>query len=233
MDDINVDKIDGASLKEIDEQQVLWSSNYGTFSDITQKEHDEVAAVEVAGELPTTSATDEFENEETQQSPVLIDIEEEVIHNNGRSQQRRRRYILVTVLILLLAAIATTLGIVLGRNNNSKNDNTAAIGASMNNNDISKTPSITPSKISTTDTPTFVPTFSDTTYEPTSLPSIPPSLKEEDDVTNTPTEAPFAYELPLLKLNLPPVHWMSGKWVWVGVLKQVIQNKLGIIMLQS
>jgi len=58
--------------------------------------------------------------------------------------------------------------------------------------------------------PTFVPTFSDITYEPTSLPSIPPSNEEDD--TNTPTEAPFSFELPLLKLNLPPAHWMSGKW---------------------
>jgi len=62
------------------------------------------------------------------------------------------------------------------------------------------------------DMPTFVPTFSDITYEPTSLPSIPPSSNEEDVITNTPTESPFAYELPLLKLNLPPAHWMSGKW---------------------
>ena len=146
--DINVDRIvDVASSK--DEQEVLGSSNYGTFSNtgiITQQEHDEVAAVEVAGELPTTSATDEFENEETrhqQQSPVLIDIEEEVIQHSpdqndiGRAQQRRRgrRYILLTALLLLLAAVATTLSVLLGKNNNSSSD-TAALGASNMKNSL-------------------------------------------------------------------------------------------------
>lgn len=217
----NVDGIDGASSNKIDEQEVLQSSNYGTFSDITQQENEIHAAVSAAGEQqPATSATDEFENEDIQlrhqqQSPVLIDIEEEVIRHspdqnvNGRSQQRRRRrYILLLMAsLLLLAAVATTLGILLGRNNNSSSE-TTALGASNINNSLA--PSITPSKVSTT-VPTFVPTFSDITYEPTSLPSIPPSSKEED-VTNTPTESPFAYELPLLKLNLPPAHWMSGKW---------------------
>jgi len=214
--DTNVDRIDGASSK--DEQEVLGSSNYGTFSNLTQQENEIHTAVST-GEQPATSATDEFENEDIhsphqQQSPVLTDIEEEVIQhspdqqdNNGRAQQRRRRYyILLTALLLLLAAVATTLGILLGRNNNSSSD---TLGASNMNNSLA--PSITPSKTSTTDTPTFVPTFSDVTYEPTSVPSIPPSSKEEG-VTNTPTEAPFAYELPLLKLNLPPAHWMSGKW---------------------
>ena len=215
--DTNVDGIDGASSNEINEQEVLQGSNYGTFSNLKQQEHDAHTAVSTSDQ-PTTTATDEFENEvqpHKQRSLELIDIEEEVIqhNNNGRALQRRRRYILlITALLLLLAAVATILGILLGRNSNSKND-TATLGASMNNNDISKAPSITPySKTSTTDMPTFVPTFSDITYEPTSLPSIPPSSKEEEYVTNTPTEAPFAYELPLLKLNLPPAHWMSGKW---------------------
>jgi len=214
MDDTNVDRIDGASSKEIDEQEVLGSSNYGTFNNLTQ-EHENDVLTEVADEqLAIITATDEFENEDMQphqQSPVLIDIEEEVIqhNNNGRAQQRRRRYILLPALLVLLAAVATTLGILLGRNNNSSSDNTATLGSSNMNNNASAAPSITPSKTSTTDMPTFVPTFSDITYEPTSLPSIPPSSIED---TNTPTESPFVYELPLLKLNLPPAHWMSGKW---------------------
>ena len=152
-----------------------------------------------------------------QQTPVLIDIEEEVIQHSpdqndiGRAQQRRRRrnILLLTASLLLLAAVATTLGILLGRNNNSSSD-TTSLGASNMNNSLA--PSITPSKTSTTDMPTFVPTFSDITYEPTTLPSIPPSSSKEEDATDTPTEAPFAYEFPLLKLNLPPAHWMSGKW---------------------
>ena len=121
--DTNVDRIDGASSKEIDEQEGLQSSNYGTFSDLVQQEHDVLTEVSAGEQQPAKSATDEFDNEDIQprhqqQPPVLIDIEEEVIQHssdqNGRAQQRRRRYILlITALLLVLAAVATTLGIVL------------------------------------------------------------------------------------------------------------------------
>ena len=90
--DTNVDRIDGESSNEIDEQEVLQSSNYGTFiSDVAQQEHNEVHKAVSAGEQqPATSATDtdEFENEDMQprhqqqQTPVLIDIEEEVIQHS-------------------------------------------------------------------------------------------------------------------------------------------------------
>ena len=140
--DSNIDRLDGVSTKEIDEQEVLQSSNYGTFSNLTQEQ--EVHKAVSAGDQPTTSATDQFENEgmqpvHQQQTPVLIDIEEEVLqhspdqqNNNGRALQQTRRYILLTVLLLLLAAVATTLGILLGRNKNSSSD-TAALGASNMN----------------------------------------------------------------------------------------------------
>ena len=56
--DTNVDSIDSASSK-VDAQQVLGSSNYGTFSDIAEQEV--IAAA--ADDQPKTSAIDEFENE--------------------------------------------------------------------------------------------------------------------------------------------------------------------------
>ena len=88
--------------KEID-QEVLQSSNYGTFSNLTQEQEVHIA-VSAGEQQPATSATDEFENEDIQprhqqQTPVLIDIEEEIIqhNNNGRALQRRRRYTLLRV----------------------------------------------------------------------------------------------------------------------------------------
>jgi len=144
--DTNVNSIDRVvSSNEIEDGQVLQSSNYGTFSDVAQ-EHDEVHIAVSADEQPTTTAADEFENEDMQphqqqQTPVLIDIEEEVIQHSpdhdqiGRAQQSRRKYILLTALLLLLATVATTLGILLGRNNRSSSGSTS-LGASMNNNDI-------------------------------------------------------------------------------------------------
>ena len=61
--DSNVDRIDSASSK--DEQKVLQSSNYGTFSDVAQQEQEVHIAVS-AGDQLTTTATDEFENEDMQ-----------------------------------------------------------------------------------------------------------------------------------------------------------------------
>ena len=56
--DTNVDGIDNASPNEIDEQEVLQSSNYGTFSDLAQ-EHDVHKAISAAGEQqPATAAID-------------------------------------------------------------------------------------------------------------------------------------------------------------------------------
>ena len=87
--DTNVDRIDGESSNEIYEQEVLQSSNYGTFSNIKQ-ENEIHTAVSAGEQQPATSAsdTDEFENEDMQprhqqqQTPVLIDIEEEVIQHS-------------------------------------------------------------------------------------------------------------------------------------------------------
>ena len=67
----------------------MGSSNYGTFSNLTQQENEIHTAVSAGEQQPTTSTTDEFENEDMQprqQSPVLIDIEEEVIQHSPDQQ---------------------------------------------------------------------------------------------------------------------------------------------------